>query len=223
MQTLQGLTDSIEINERFYESVLKALELYATQFKNDEEKEVVLAFDEMPLNPQLEYDPRNDSVAGLDASGSKKLPIVNSVGVFMMQSLKRNFKQPIGYHFSSGPMRAPLIAHLAKEPIYKLQLTELKLKAFVLDQGTNNVKAISLLTKNSPIIKNSDGSETVLFYDTPHLLKNTRNNVEANGFLIKDEKISWCFIERLLIFNNENELHYCPRLKDAHINIPAFN
>ena len=105
----------------------------------------VLAFDEMSLNPQLEYDPRNDSVARLDASGSKKLPIVNSVRVFMMQSLKRNFKQPIGYHFSSGPMRAPLIAHLVKEAIYKLQLTGLK--AFVLDQGYNNVKAISLLTK----------------------------------------------------------------------------
>ena len=138
----------------------------------------------MSLYPRLEYDPRNNSVAGLDASGSKKLPIVNSVGVFMMQSLKRNFKQTIGYHFSSGPMRAPLIAHLVKEAIYKLQLTELKLKAFVLDQGTNNVKAISLLTKNSPIIKNPDGSETVFFYDTPHLLKNTRNNFKANGFLM---------------------------------------
>ena len=29
-------------------------------------------------------DPRNDSVAGLDASGSKPLPIVNNVEVFMM-------------------------------------------------------------------------------------------------------------------------------------------
>ena len=52
------LADSIEINEGFHESVLKALELYATQCKNDEEKEVVLAFDEMSLNPQLEYGPK---------------------------------------------------------------------------------------------------------------------------------------------------------------------
>ena len=58
MRALLRLADSIEINEGFHESVLKALELYATQCKNDEEKEVVLAFDEMSLNPQLEYGPK---------------------------------------------------------------------------------------------------------------------------------------------------------------------
>ena len=109
-----------------------------------------------------------------------------------------------------------------KEAIYKLQLTGFKVKAFVFDQETNNVKAISLFTKTSPIIKIADDSETMLFYGTPHLLSNASNNFKSNGFLSEDEKISWCFIERLLIFNNENELHYCPRLTDVHINIPAF-
>ena len=58
MRTLPRLTDSIEINEGLHESVLKALELYATQCKNDEEKKVIIAFDEMSLNARLEYGPK---------------------------------------------------------------------------------------------------------------------------------------------------------------------
>ena len=57
--------------------------------------------------------------------------------------------------------------------------TGLKVLAIVLDQGTNNTAAIKrLLDSSSSNQMTVDGSPVYLFFDVPHLLKNTRNNLK---------------------------------------------
>ena len=53
-----------------------------------------------------------------------------------------------------------------------------------MDQGTNNVAAIKQLTNTNQ--GTVAGNTAFLFYDTTHLLKNTRNNLKANDFTNKE-------------------------------------
>ena len=223
VKTLQGLLDSIKVTESFHRSILEGLALKAAESTNPADLEVSMSFDEMSLTPQLEYDVKADKIVGLDSKKAGKLPVVNSVGVFMIRGLKCNFKQPIGFFYSSGPMEAERLVTLVREAILKVNNTGYKCKAFIMDQGPNNSKAMRLLNGNQSVLSNSDGTTTYMFYDPPHLIKNTRNNFKANGFVNSEgDKISWTTIERLHQLNQEQEINFCPKLKDTHINMEAF-
>ena len=59
-------------------------------------------------------------------------------------------------------------------------------------------------------------------FDPPHLLKNIRNNLKKQNFMMYGKEISWSYIEQFYLFDKENEVRYAPKLTDDHINLP-FN
>ena len=98
-----------------------------------------MSFDEMSSTPQLEYDVKADKIVALDRKKAGKLPVVNSVRVFMIRGLKCNFKRPIRFIYGSGLMEAERLVTLVRETILTVKIAGYKCKAFSMDQGPNNI------------------------------------------------------------------------------------
>ena len=77
-----------------------------------------------------------------------------------------------------------------------------------------------------------DRRATVLFpqrkkihviYDPPHLLKNIRNNMKNNGFVVNNVPVLWSHIEELYRFDTKNSVRLVPKLTDKLIYLPPFS
>ena len=92
----------------------------------------------------------------------------------MARGLLVSWKQSLGYFLSSGAINGNLLKTLVSQCIEKLISIGLDVKAVVCDQGSNNRKVIeSLGTTESRPSFYKEGRKVYLFYDPPHLLKNT--------------------------------------------------
>ena len=60
-------------------------------------------------------------------------------------------------------------------------------------------------------------------YDPPHLLKNIRNNLKRNGFIVDGNEIAWKHIERFYAIDASLPIRMAPRLTERHITLPAFS
>ena len=71
---------------------------------------VVVTFDEMSIKMNLEYNSRLDKVIGYeDMREDRSDLIAKYVTIFMVESLLGKWKQPIGYFYSSGPMKTDMV------------------------------------------------------------------------------------------------------------------
>ena len=223
VQTVRQTLRDVDIYEGFHSSVLERLKRMALTM-SEREKLVVVAFDEMSLNAKLNYDAHRDEVEGLDRTGDgTDVAAASHAGVFMVRGLTSNFKQPFGYTCSAGVMKADRLATVLKEALCAIRATGLKPVALVLDQGTNNAKAIKQLGLVDGKICYNGTDEVFIFWDTPHLIKNVRNNFRHNGFEDHNgAQVSWSHIEQLQAKNETSALKLCPRLTNAHINLGPF-
>ena len=221
LTTIARLIADVDISEGFHNSILSGLKVRA-ESSRERDKYVVLGFDEIQLVPKMEYNRKDDKVEGIDKKCGKPIPVVNYAGVFMIRGLTTNFTQPIGYFLSSGPMKACDLAQNILRAIQLVNNTGLHTIAFVMDNGPNNMSAV----KDMKVIDDTisvDGKKTYVFVDTPHLVKNTRNNMKNNGFLDGDgNKISWSHVQKLEAYNSSQFPRYCPRLTHNHVYLQAF-
>ena len=221
--SISRLMKKLDINEGIHSNILATLTNEARQYRKLHQTKLVLAFDEMTLQQRVSYNKGKDSIDGIvqGSDKAKKYSVATHAGVLMIRGLTTKLKLPIGYHFSSGPIPSTTLAAILVDAITKINATGFSIVAVVMDQGTNNIAAIKQLTDTNKITVARNSA--FLFYDTPHLLKNTRNNFKANGFANNNGHIiSWTYIERLQQYNESQELKICPRLTESHINIPTF-
>ena len=68
-----------------------------------------------------------------------------------------------------------------------------------------------------------NGETIFVMYDPPHLLKNIRNNLKRNGFIVDGNKIAWKHIERFYAIDASLPIRMAPRLTERHIALPAFS
>ena len=180
-----------------------------------------LVIDEMTIQPNLSYNKETDSLEGYEDFGSlgKTVKVADHVLVFLLRGLKDNWKQPIGYFLSDGPMTADIMKPLVLECIAKCSKKELMIKCLVSDQGSNNRKLFKDLgvTTSKPYFSPPDSSDKIFtFYDAPHLLKSIRNNFIKTGYICNSKHIKWEYIR--LFYNEEKDQAFrlAPKLTDRH-------
>lgn len=142
----------------------------------------VLSFGKIKLREGLISKINIENFKGLGLKGKCNC-VANRAIVFMAQGIEKNWKQPIAYFFSKGPLHATHLSSLIKMIITSLLKAGLKVLATVCDTGRFNVKAINYLLKNTdggesnkPVFR-VEGRDIVALYDVPHLLKLTRNAI----------------------------------------------
>ena len=186
IKTLQRTVQNANITPGFNNNILQALSLKVKSLPPHSEA-CVLVFDEMAIKECVSYDSSRDRIEGLDDFGEghkASQHVANHATVFMVRGLMTNWKQPVGYFFSSGPMESGMLHLLLLECLEKLEEAGLDVKVVVADQGSNNQRLFRYhlkATADEPFFLWKSKKIHVL-PDPPHLLKNIRNNLKKTGF-----------------------------------------
>ena len=95
---------------------------------------------------------------------------------------------------------------------------------FICDQGSNNRVMMTQLgiSVPKPWFTDSEGHKVFVMYDTPHLIKNPRNNFKKYGFTFQNSMAKWKFVEDLYMFDSRRQIRMAPKLTSKHINVPPF-
>ena len=68
----------------------------------------------MALKSHLQYNSKSDTIDGFATvnEGSTEKFVANHASVFMIRGLTTNWKQPVGYYLSNGPLKSTLLKKL---------------------------------------------------------------------------------------------------------------
>ena len=195
------------------------------------EKLCVLCLDEMYIRKHLSYNKKYDLIEGYENYGCsvqhKEEPkLADNALVFMVRGLCVNWKQPIGYFFSSRGTPASVLKVLLLEACTKLAEAGLSLVAVICDQGIPNQRLYTELnvSPSQPYFECS-GREIFTLHDPPHLLKSVRNNLQKYKIVFGDKKeksASWNYVREL--YNVDSKLKYrmCPKLSQTHVEVTGL-
>lgn len=84
--------------------------------------------------------------------------------------------------------------------------------------GSNFVQLSKILnvTEENPVFHLGDFN-LIYFFDTPHLMKATKNNLMRNSFHFNNKKTSWSFVENFYNQDKKKPYRAAPKLTDSHI------
>lgn len=150
----------------------------------EEEKLCVLMFDEMSVQPHLDYCRHEDRVVGFVDDGTSTKPILaDHSQVFMLRGIMKKWKQPVAYNFCNATTSAADIVRLYKDIVTKCYDVGLTVVASVCDQGATNVRAIRMLLEESRGIymRNLERNEndTLESFNNIILLPKTKSNEDG--------------------------------------------
>ena len=192
-RTLQRCFEGVQLNPRIRETIIEASRRKVAGM-SQLQKFCVVSFDEMAVKTALSYRRDVDYIEGfvVHGDGDQCSPeYANPALVFMASGMLCKWKQSIGYVFSNSSTPASVVILLQKF-INRLFEIGLVPKLVICDQGLTNqslVKSILKVNETNPFITICD--ENVFFmYDTPHLLKSTRNNLLNKDFYLDSNRIT---------------------------------
>nr|CAI5821173.1 unnamed protein product [Callosobruchus analis] len=102
-----------------------------------------------------------------------------------------------------------MLEKIIRNIIMKLHQTNLRPRVIVADQGPNNRNAFKGLgaTKENPVVMINE-KEILLMFDTPHLLKSSRNNLmnKKVDIITDGIKINWEEVEKTYIIDKRSSM-----------------
>lgn len=176
----------------------------------------------------MEYNSSDDLVEGYEDLGElgRRNRIGNSALVVLVRGLHHNWRIPLGYFVSKGPVAAILLKDIIKIVMLKLIQMSFEPMALVCDQASNNRKALILLgaTLNSPKI-DIGGFTIYTVYDAPHLVKSLRNNLMNTKLqiVVNGRRVSWNdIVETYSIDKKSMTARTLIKINDSHIRPNTF-
>lgn len=227
-RTLQVFLNKIPINTGINKAVLEHLrKLSDTEEPNN--KICVLAFDEIALKPRLIYNQATDYVEGYTDYGipeERGPELADHALVFLLQGLRKKFKQPLAFYFVKGTVSSQKLALIIKEIVKCVEEVGHRVLATVCDQGPTNMGALKILKSDPKKAENAMNTfwvgkqKVYTLYDVPHLFKSIRNHFFNNGTMVMDgKKAKWEHLQQVEAKNNS--LLYLSKISAIHIQ-PKF-
>ncbi|KAE9522713.1 hypothetical protein AGLY_016888, partial [Aphis glycines] len=130
----------------------------------EKEKYCVVLFDEVSLEPQLQYDDNVGCIVGFEDNGLDRT-----------QRITNNFKQPISYTFCESSTKRYDLANQITNVLKAVHLSGLKVVDTICDQEYNDTFY--------EIDCGVERIKVVHLYDSPHLLKGIRNNLLSKNLM----------------------------------------
>ena len=224
-RTLQLWLAKLNIKPGFSNSVISLLKKKVLSMA-DRDKICVLLLDEMSLKSALSYDAANDVIVGFEDYGhlGTGKELANSALVFMVKGISAKWKQPIGYFLSHNTTSADKLKSLVVSAIEKLSSIGLSVRVVICDQGATNQQMFKFFgVSASKPFADVGGSKVVFMFDSPHLLKNVRNNLVKHDFIIGEKRVSWKYIAGFYECDSKRSIRMAPRLSKKHIQLPPFS
>ncbi|KAL5237327.1 hypothetical protein ACI65C_004737 [Semiaphis heraclei] len=237
-KTLSTLLSQIPISTGLDKSLLKVLKEDVKTLK-EKEKYCVVLFDEVSLEPQLQYDDNIGCIVGFEDNGLDRTQrFADHSLVFMIKGITKKFKQPISYTFCESSTKRYDLANQIRNVLKAVHLSGLKVVGTICDQGTTNTAAINILindTKAFYLRQNQEYNDTfyeidcgverikvVHLYDPPHLLKGIRNNLLNKNlmFTISGHQREACWKDIVDLYELDSvaqDVKMLPRLTREHV------
>ncbi|XP_017770879.1 PREDICTED: uncharacterized protein LOC108558475 [Nicrophorus vespilloides] len=233
--TAKSLLNNISVHCGINQRVMNALK-QAVDGMSAKDRNCVLMFKEMPLEPTLSYNNKFDRIDGLKHDGeTKENRYADHVTVFMAKGLSRQWKQPVAFFFSEPQMSSCDLAKNIKDIVVALRGVGLQVLATVCTDIAVNVNAINDLENASTIhlVENGllyegvgftigdDEEPIVPLFDVPHMLLGLRNNLLNNNlrFTMQGQSMfaSWNDIIQFYEEDQTNEYPLCYKISGKHI------
>lgn len=223
-RTLQIWLAKLDIKPGFTESVFSLLEKKVNSMA-ERDRVCILLLDEMSLKSALSYDTSRDVIVGFEDYGhlGTGKELANSALVFMVKGICSKWKQPIGYFLAHNTTSADKLKLLVLNAIEKLANIGLSVRVVICDQGATNQQMFRFfgVSVDQPFVE-VGGSRVVFMFDSPHLLKNVRNNLLKHDFIIGLKRVSWKYIAAFYESDSKRSIRMAPRLTKKHLDLPPF-
>ncbi|KXZ75710.1 hypothetical protein TcasGA2_TC001826 [Tribolium castaneum] len=185
VRTLQATLNKVPIRSGISKHTFKILS--KQKWKDERDRICTLIFDEIQIQPHLDYLPEKDKVVGFEDDGTTRTrAVADHVAVFMIRGVYKRWKQPVAFAFCKSAMKASSIVGFFKQIIIEATEAGLYVIASVCDMGSNNIKTIADLIDSSKQVRSSedevvlnnvirvplpDGKyqEVIPLFDPPHL------------------------------------------------------
>lgn len=120
----------------------------------ENEKFIVLIWDEMSLQPTLSYDQLHDKIIGFEDWGNRRTrKIADHAITFYLRCLKTGKKMPLGYGFCESSTKTVQLIRCVKEWLKNIIDCGLIPVATICDQGASNIAALNTLINESNSIR----------------------------------------------------------------------
>lgn len=114
------------------------------------DKHCVLMWDEVALNPHLDFDAQRDEVIGFEDWGEVRTHnIADHALVFMLKGLFSEWKIPLAYHFCASQTKQAQLTSCIKQVVQAVAVAGLTIEVSVCDQGSSNIAAIKSLKEDT--------------------------------------------------------------------------
>ncbi|KAK3933056.1 DNA transposase [Frankliniella fusca] len=181
--TLKSLLKQVDLQPGISEPFMKLLKK-KVQVMRENDKHVVLLFDEIFLRGRLFLNHTKDIVEGFENFGQRGRTnlVADHALVFMIQGIHNKWTQPVAFYFVSKTCPSSMLKLLIQDVVRAVTSLGLNVLGTVSDQGPTNRGAISDLRRDcgDSLLYKIDGKILVHLWDVPHILKNIRNNLLAS-------------------------------------------
>ncbi|KAK3925933.1 DNA transposase [Frankliniella fusca] len=183
----------------------------------------------MFIEENLQYNIRTDKIEGYEDFGfhGRTHKTANHTLVFMVQGVEEELKFPVGYYPVNATCPSDMLAILIPDVVRDLQRIGFEVLSTISDQGSTNVGAVNILRSMCPQgaadpVYCIDGKIMTHLWDTPHVLKNIRNNLlTSNLYFGPGQLAQWKHIieyfkldESICKTSSLSYAHLCPTGKN---------
>jgi hypothetical protein len=183
------------------------------------ERHCILCADEMSLKAHLFYNASRDEIIGFEDTGNNKSPKpAKNALVIMARSIAGNWKVPVCFCFVETACSSKILHDILFNIIIKLRGSGAKVHALVTDMGSNFIqlsRELGISTEN--LIFLVDNEKVFNIFNTPHLIKATRNNLLKHNFQINNKLASWTQIVNFYERDSKQWIKMAPKLSTCHI------
>jgi len=218
IRSLQLFTETWNILPGINNKVFDALAIKLNSLPSIE-RHCILCADEMSLKAHLFYNVSRDEIIGFEDTGNHKSPIpAKNALVIMARSIAGNWKVPVCFCFVETACSSKILKNLIFDIIIKFTNIGAKVHALVTDMGSNFMllsRELGISTENSTFLVNEE--KIFYIFDTPHLIKATRNNLYKHNFHINNKIASWTHIVDFYKRDSKQWIKAAPKLSNCHI------
>jgi len=209
---------------------MESLKLLELKVKNSSDPVFgALMMDEMAIRQHLEYDRSTGKYYGRVDMGSRidndSLAVAKECLVFLVVSMNKNWKLPIGY-FLAHSLNSAQKLELVRHALHVLSNTGINIISLTFDGCSTNITAAKLLGCNFTVdalnisfASEYDDSKIVAIFDPAHMIKLVRNAFgEKKIFLdYENNEINFEYVQRLCYLQEQEGCHLANKLRKNHI------
>lgn len=157
MRTLCSILQKVNIHPGPIDFINQRLKEQVRLMKQ-KDKVCLLMWDEMLLQPHLDYDTKKKHIIGFEDFGDKRTArFADHVLVFMVRGIQSGWKFPLAYYFCDGITKTNQLVEWIKTIAKIIIDSGLHLVAFICNNGKRNRAAIDKLKLKSALQKLRQG------------------------------------------------------------------